>query len=55
MRVALYDRVSTHDQQTLGLQVESMSANFQDRGWITAKRVEDIGSGSKGGRAARRC
>jgi putative DNA-invertase from lambdoid prophage Rac len=47
MRAALYARVSTHDQQTLGLQVEAMSAYIKDRGWTTAKRIEDIGSGSK--------
>lgn len=46
MRAALYARVSTHDQQTLGLQVEAMSAYIKDRGWIAAKRVEDIGSGA---------
>lgn len=32
MRAALYARVSTHDQQTLGLQVEAMSAYLRDRG-----------------------
>jgi len=26
MRVAVYARVSTHDQQTLGMQVDAMSA-----------------------------
>jgi DNA invertase Pin-like site-specific DNA recombinase len=47
MRAALYARVSTHDQQTLGLQVEAMSANLRDRGWDAARRVEDIGSGAR--------
>ena len=47
MRVAIYARVSTHDQQTLGLQSEAMSAYIKNRGWIVAKSVEDVGSGSK--------
>jgi DNA invertase Pin-like site-specific DNA recombinase len=32
MRAALYPRVSTHDQQTLGLQVEAMTVYIKDRG-----------------------
>jgi DNA invertase Pin-like site-specific DNA recombinase len=47
MRAALCARVSTHEQQTLGLQVEVMSAYIEDRGWRLEKQVEDIGSGSK--------
>jgi putative DNA-invertase from lambdoid prophage Rac len=47
MRAALYARVSTHDQQTLGMQVEAMTAYLRDRGWDLARRVEDIGSGAK--------
>jgi putative DNA-invertase from lambdoid prophage Rac len=47
MRVAVYARVSTHDQQTLGMQVDAMSAYVKNRGWIVAKSVEDIGSGAK--------
>jgi putative DNA-invertase from lambdoid prophage Rac len=47
MRVALYARVSTHDQQTLGLQVAAMAAYIKDRGWSLARRVEDVGSGTK--------
>ena len=54
MRVALYARVSTHDQQTLGMQVDTMQAYIRDRGWKVRKRVEDVGSGVKerGGREA---
>ena len=48
MRAALYARVSTHDQQTLGLRTEAMTSYLSDRGWHVAKRVEDIGSGAKG-------
>ncbi len=47
MRAALYARVSTRDQQTLGLQVEAMTAYIKERGWHAVKRVEDVGSGAK--------
>jgi DNA invertase Pin-like site-specific DNA recombinase len=47
MRAALYARVSTHDQQTLGLQAEAMSAYIKDRGWSPARQVKDVGSGAK--------
>jgi len=47
MRAALYARVSTHDQQTLGLQVEAMSAYLQGRGWEAVRRVQDVGSGAR--------
>jgi putative DNA-invertase from lambdoid prophage Rac len=47
MRAALYARVSTHDQQTLGLQTESMTSYINDRSWNLARQVEDIGSGAK--------
>ena len=47
MRVGLYARVSTHDQQTLGLQSEAMTVYIKNRGWIATRQVEDIGSGSK--------
>jgi len=47
MRAGLYARVSTHDQQTLGLQSEAMSAYIKNRGWLIAKSVEDVGSGAK--------
>jgi putative DNA-invertase from lambdoid prophage Rac len=47
MRAALYARVSTHDQQTLGLQTDSMTTYIKDRGWDLARQVKDIGSGAK--------
>jgi putative DNA-invertase from lambdoid prophage Rac len=47
MRVAVYARVSTHDQQTLGLQVDAMTAYIKDRGWKLVRQVEDVGSGAK--------
>ena len=54
MRAAVYARVSTHDQQTLGLQAEAMRGYVKDRGWSLARQVEDVGSGVKerGGREA---
>jgi putative DNA-invertase from lambdoid prophage Rac len=47
MRAGLYARVSTHDQQTLGLQTEAMSTYIKDRGWELARRIKDVGSGAK--------
>ena len=47
MRAAVYARVSTQDQQTLGLQVGAMAADIKDRGWGLARQVEDVGSGAK--------
>jgi DNA invertase Pin-like site-specific DNA recombinase len=47
MRVAIYARVSTHDQQTLGMQVDAMMAYIKDRGWKVIQSVEDVGSGVK--------
>jgi putative DNA-invertase from lambdoid prophage Rac len=47
MRAGLYARVSTHDQQTLGLQTKAMSAYIKDRGWELARQIKDVGSGAK--------
>jgi DNA invertase Pin-like site-specific DNA recombinase len=47
MRAAVYARVSTHDRQTLGMQVDAMKSYVEDRGWRLARRVEDVGSGAK--------
>jgi putative DNA-invertase from lambdoid prophage Rac len=46
MRAALYARVSTHDQQTLGLQAESMSAYIRNRSWKVVSQIKDIASGA---------
>lgn len=45
-RVGLYARVSTHDQQTLPMQLEAMRAYASNRGWTIAMEMKDIGSGS---------
>jgi DNA invertase Pin-like site-specific DNA recombinase len=47
MRAALYARVSTHDQQTLDLQLEAMRRYVRDRGWEAARQVREVGSGVK--------
>jgi putative DNA-invertase from lambdoid prophage Rac len=47
MRAALYARVSTHDQQTLGLQADAMIAYIKGRGWDLVKQVKDVGSGAR--------
>jgi len=47
MRAALYARISTHDQQTLGMQVDALAAYISDRGWDVTKQIKDIGSGAK--------
>ncbi len=44
-RVGLYARVSTHDQQTLPLQLSAMREHAEHRGWTVVMRVEDVGSG----------
>lgn len=46
-RVALYARVSTHDQQTLPMQLETMRAYAERKGWQIALTVEEVGSGAK--------
>ena len=45
-RVGLYARVSTHDQQTLPLQLTAMRDYVAKRGWKIALEVQDIGSGA---------
>jgi DNA invertase Pin-like site-specific DNA recombinase len=47
MRAALYARVSTHDQQTLGLQVDAMASSLNDRSWRIERRIEEVGSGAR--------
>src|SRR5947209_1454859 len=44
-RVGLYARVSTHDQQTLPLQLSAMREHAERRGWVVVLDVEDVGSG----------
>ncbi len=48
MRAAPYARVSTHDQQTLALQIEAMKSYVKKREWEATRQVKDVGSGAKG-------
>lgn len=47
VRIGLYARVSTHDQQTLPLQIEAMQNYVKQRGWTVALTIEEIESGAK--------
>jgi DNA invertase Pin-like site-specific DNA recombinase len=47
MRAALYARVSTHDQQTLPLQMAEMREYAAKRGWHVVLEVEEVGSGAR--------
>ncbi len=45
-RVGLYARVSTHDQQTLLLQMRAMREYATKRGWTIAAQIKEVGSGA---------
>jgi len=47
MRVVIYARVSTHDQQTLPMQLGKMKEYIINRGWTLTAEVEEVGSGAK--------
>ena len=47
MRVGIYARVSTQDQQTLPLQLEKMKEYIEHRGWTLTIEVREVGSGAK--------
>jgi DNA invertase Pin-like site-specific DNA recombinase len=46
LRVGLYARVSTQDQQTLPLQIRAMREYAAKRGWTIITQVKEVGSGS---------
>jgi DNA invertase Pin-like site-specific DNA recombinase len=46
LRVGLYARVSTHDQQTLPLQIRTMREYAAKRGWTIVTQIEEVGSGA---------
>jgi putative DNA-invertase from lambdoid prophage Rac len=46
LRVGLYARVSTHDQQTLPLQISAMREYAAKRGWIIVAQMKEVGSGA---------
>jgi DNA invertase Pin-like site-specific DNA recombinase len=45
-RVGLYARVSTHDQQTLSLQMRAMREYAAKRRWTIAVQIKEVGSGA---------
>src|SRR5579863_8002992 len=46
LRVGLYARVSTHDQQTLPLQIRAMREYAFKRGWAIVAQIKEVGSGA---------
>jgi putative DNA-invertase from lambdoid prophage Rac len=46
VKAGLYARVSTHDQQTLPLQLAAMRDYVAKRGWKADLEVQDVGSGA---------
>jgi len=46
LRVGLYARVSTHDQQTLPLQIRAMREYAAKRGWTIVAQIKEVGSGA---------
>jgi len=46
LRAGLYARVSTHDQQTLAMQMRALREYVVRRGWTVALQIRDIGSGA---------
>ncbi|MBL8196298.1 MAG: recombinase family protein [Blastocatellia bacterium] len=46
MKVGLYARVSTIDQQSLSLQLQAMRSYVENRKWSIALEIKDVGSGA---------
>ena len=46
-KVGLYARISTHDQQTLPMQLSAMRTYAKRRGWKVALEEKEVGSGAK--------
>jgi putative DNA-invertase from lambdoid prophage Rac len=46
-KVALYARVSSHDQQTLPMQLAALRSYARRKDWRIVRKVEEIGSGAK--------
>lgn len=46
-KVAIYARVSTHDQKTLSMQVDKCFKYATARGWEVAYKIKEVGSGAK--------
>ena len=46
VRVGLYARVSTQDQQTLPMQLRALRTYAKQRGWTLVQQIQDVGSGA---------
>ncbi len=46
MKVGLYVRVSTQDQQTLPMQLRALRSYVKQRGWMIVQQIQDVGSGA---------
>ncbi len=46
LRAALYARVSTHDQQTLQLQIRALREYAAKRRWTIVAQIKEVGSGA---------
>lgn len=46
MKVGIYTRVSTHEQQTLPMQAKQLRAYARKRGWSVATEIRDVASGA---------
>lgn len=46
VRVGLYARVSTLDQQTLPMQIRALRAYTRHQGWTIVLQIKDVGSGA---------
>lgn len=46
LRAALYARVSTHDQQTLPLQIRALREYAAKRRWTIVAQIKEVGSGA---------
>jgi predicted site-specific integrase-resolvase len=55
LRVGLYARVSTNDQQTLPMQNRAMREYATRRGWTIALQVREVGSGAASEKRVRNC
>lgn len=53
MKAGIYARVSTHDQQTLNMQIEAMKKYAKARDWQIEIEIAEIGSGAKDTRPQR--
>ena len=47
LKVGLYARISTHDQQTLPMQLSAMRTYARRRGWRIVFEEKEVGSGAK--------